>query len=530
MRRDSRASRSTAARGLLNRNLLPAPEQHAQFPLLFEFRARQHVEPPPAAGGPPLARETGLTYGSRFMSPSRFLCGSIAAVALAIAADTYGQAEPFTSSGEAVSDPAVSSAAAPVEPTPLSGDIPTEATVALETVEEPALPEPESPQAATPVVQQPEELAATPRRFRYAIGVEARSVYDDNITLSHVDRREDFYFQLSPRFVLGLGDLDEKQENYVSVDYSPSAYLFVDNSDFNTLEHIGELTAQWRFSRLTLTARQNLQMVQSANLDVADETGGVINQVNLDVGGRRQLNTYTSQIDAVYDLTGKTALRVELDYYVTDHESSIDSSSVSAAVGFNYKYGPKLSLGLAGRLGRRFVEGASPDGTYEQVNVRWNYDVSGKLRVTGSGGLEWRQSDDTDETRVSPLLQIGVAYAPFDGTELGASVVSRTFNSASEIARDFESTQFVLRARQRLLQRIYLSLVAGYQTQSYHSTISGVSSGRDDNYHFVAPGFDVNLTRFWSAGVYYLRRQNDSSAERFSFNDNQLGFRTTLQF
>ena len=465
------------------------------------------------------------------MSVSRSLCVYIA-VAMAAAAGTNGHAEPFASDGHAVTAAEVGNVPGPVEPALLAENLDPEATAALESVEEPALPEaePQSPQDVTPAEQQPEEAAATPRRFRYSIGIEARSVYDDNITLSHIDRRKDFYFQLSPRVVLGFGDLDEKHENYISVDYSPSAYLFVDNSEFDTLEHIGQLTAQWRFSRLALTFRQNVQMIQSANLDVADDTGGLINQVNLDVGGRQQLNSYTTQVDAVYDLTAKTGLRVELDYYVTDHESSIDSTGLSTAAGFDYKYGPKLSMGLAGRVGRTFVDGVSPDETFEQLNLRWTYEPSGKLRVNGSGGLEWRQSEDTDQTRLSPLLQIGVAYAPFDGTEIGASVVRRTFNSASEIARDFESTQFVLRARQRLLQRMYFSIVAGYQNQSYHNTISGVSSGREDNYHFVAPGFDVNLTRFWSAGAYYLRRQNDSSANSFSFHDDQLGFRTTLQF
>ena len=96
--------------------------------------------------------------------------------------------------------------------------------------------------------------------------------------------------------------------------------------------------------------------------------------------------------------------------------------------------------------------------------------------------------------------------------------------------QDFATTAVVLSIQQRLLQRIYLGLAAGYENDDYFSTVRGVNATRDDNYYFVEPSLDVLITRYWSAGVYYLHRQDFSSIDFFSFYDNQIGVRTTIRF
>jgi hypothetical protein len=103
-------------------------------------------------------------------------------------------------------------------------------------------------------------------------------------------------------------------------------------------------------------------------------------------------------------------------------------------------------------------------------------------------------------------------------------------NSGFLADQDFAVTDVILRIQQRLLQRIYLGLAAGYENADYFSTVSGVNATRNDNYYFVEPSVDVLITRFWSAGVYYLRRQDFSSIDFFSFYDNQIGVRTTFRF
>jgi hypothetical protein len=229
---------------------------------------------------------------------------------------------------------------------PIAGDAITEEPSPDKQISaaEPELPLPAGPPVTASPDQGTQEVSSIPRRFRYELKVELRGTYDDNITLSPDNRREDFYGTIAPEIILGFGDVTDREENYVLLDYSPSAYFFLDNSEFNTIDQIAQLEGQWHLSRLTLSLSQDIRSVQSANLDVASGTGGFINQTSLDIGGRQRLNTYSTHFDAAYELTGKTSLRAGLNYALNDYQDLIGSKVFSGTLGFDYKYGPKLGF------------------------------------------------------------------------------------------------------------------------------------------------------------------------------------------
>ncbi|MEP6686412.1 MAG: hypothetical protein ABJB22_06505 [Verrucomicrobiota bacterium] len=395
---------------------------------------------------------------------------------------------------------------------------------------EPSLPLPEGPQVITSPDQEVREVSSMPRRFRYQLKVNLRGVYDDNVTLSHDNPRQDFYGQLASEITLGFGDAIGHQEHYVLLKYSPSAYFFVDNSELNSVEHIVRLEGQWSLSRLALTFSQDIRSVESSNLDVATTTGGFVNQINLDVGGRRRLNSYSTRLDAGYALTGKIVLRAGMDYSLTDYQDLIGSETVSGTIGINYTYSPKLQLGLELHAGNNYVDAPSPDQTFEQVNLRSDYELSGKLRANGSLGVEFRQSEVGTNSNVSPIFQIGLVYQPFDGTEININTTRQTFNSATLAGQDFASTQFVFSARQRFFQRVFVNVVTGYQNQTYFSALSGLDSEREDNYYFITLGFDVKITNFWFGGVNFSHRVNDSSFTNLGFDDDQVGAHSAFTF
>jgi len=51
-----------------------------------------------------------------------------------------------------------------------------------------------------------------------------------------------------------------------------------------------------------------------------------------------------------------------------------------------------------------------------------------------------------------------------------------------------------------------------------------------DDYFYVQPSADILLTRYWSFGGYYLRRQNSGSISTVDFSSNEAGVRTTIKF
>jgi hypothetical protein len=177
------------------------------------------------------------------------------------------------------------------------------------------------------------------------------------------------------------------------------------------------------------------------------------------------------------------------------------------------------------------VDSSSTDQTYEQANVRLSYRATAKVSLSASGGLEFRQFENNSRgIYVSPVYDLTASYEPFDGTAISLSGSRRTENSASLAGQDYASTTISLGVKQRFMQRFYLGLSTGFENSSYFSTVQGVSATRDDNYYYIEPSVDCTITRFWTAGAYYLHRQNSSSFDFFSFYDNQFGVRTTLTF
>lgn len=376
-----------------------------------------------------------------------------------------------------------------------------------------------------------EGVSSVPRRFQYGLRLTIRGVYDDNINLSDINRVSDYYFVIEPAIALGFGDIVNRQENYIRLDYAPSIFLFTDHSEADAVQHVIRLEGHHRFGRLNLILSQDVQLLHGANLDVTPISRSVGGNANVDVSGRTRLNAFATHLSASYDLTGKTFLSGGVDYSIWDYSSLISSQSISGNIFINYNYSPKLVIGVGGTGGYNWVDPPNPDQTFEQANVRMTYEATGKIRLNGSAGVEFRQFGNSSRGEyTSPVFELGATYQPFDGTTIAVAGNRRNLNSAALAGEDYTATNIVIGVQQRFLRRIYLGLTGGYENTNYFSTVNGMSATRHDNYYFVKPAIDVRIARFWTVGAYYLRRQNGSSSDGFGFDDNQIGFRNALTF
>jgi hypothetical protein len=374
--------------------------------------------------------------------------------------------------------------------------------------------------------------AETPRRFQYTFSVTLRGVYDDNINISSFNRVSDFYFAIEPSITIGLGAGDSDSVNSLSLIYKPSLFLFVDNSQNDTVQHVVRLQGAHNFGRLSLALSQDMQILDGPDLNsISDPTG---HTANIDVGGRTKHNVFTTQLSDSYDLTGKLFLSNSFGLAIDDYSSQaqIGSQNFSGNLFLNYNYSEKLVLGIGGTGGYNTVDdNLSPDQTYEQANVRLNYSATAKISLSASGGLEFRQFGNSSRgTYFSPVYTLSASYQPFDGTSITLNGSRHTANSASLAGQDYASTDINFAVSQRFMQRASLGLAIGYENSDYFSTTSGVAGTRNDDYYYVEPSVDVKITRFWSIGAYFLHRQDTSSFDFFSFYDNQVGGRSTLTF
>jgi hypothetical protein len=363
------------------------------------------------------------------------------------------------------------------------------------------------------------------RRFRYNLGVTVREVYDDNINISSFQRISDTYTVIEPAIHLGFGD-SAGGFNYLTFDYIASVYFFAEQTERNGVEHLIHLAGQHDFGHLILGLSQDVRILDGTNLSSLSNTTGA--QANTDVGRATRVNTYTTTVNASYDLTGKLFLSSQLGYAISDYETLISSQVASGNIYINYVYSPKLVIGLGATGGVNSSDGPTADETFEQMNVRANYIVSGKISLSISGGIEFRQFGGGDS--VSPVYEIAGSYRPFENTTVTIAGSRHTNSSASLGGQDYSETTISLTFSQRLFSRVNFGLGIGYTNSEYLSATTGTATARSDDYFYIQPSIDLDLTRYWSIGVYYLYRQDSSTLAFFSFYDNQFGVRTSLTF
>jgi hypothetical protein len=226
---------------------------------------------------------------------------------------------------------------------------------------------------------------------------------------------------------------------------------------------------------------------------------------------------------ADYQLTGKMYLQGELDSPSYAYPNHISDYTIAGGLYLYYNWLPKLSVGFGGTFGYTWVDDPSTNQSFEQINLRLNYEATAKINLYASAGVEFRQFDGNRDTYDSPVFDVGVAYHPFSGTNISLSAGRRIYPSGYVSNQDFGATYVAARFQQRLFNRVYLGVGAGYEHSNYFTTDRDVIATRDEDYWFIEPSVDVAITRWLSAGVYYLHREDIS-------NDDQVGVRATVRF
>ena len=367
-----------------------------------------------------------------------------------------------------------------------------------------------------------------PRRFHWLFLLTVRGVWDDNIFLEHSNKNSDFYVAIEPMISVGVGDIAGHNTSYLRLDYMPSAILFVDHSDQDAFNQLIHLEGGHSSGRLTLSLSVDIAILESANLNSFFDTTGL--WANTDASAPTRMNWFYTRARANYQLTEKMSLQAELDAPAYAYPGNISDYTIAGGLYLYYEVRPKLTLGIGGTFGYTWVDDPSADQTFEQINLRLNYIVTSKFALWASAGVEFRQFDSNRDTYTSPVFELGLTYHPFVGTYFSLAAGRRIFPSGYIADQDFGATYVAGRFQQRLFRRIYLGLGAGYEHSDYFATNNNVNATRNDNYWFIEPSIDVLITRWLTAGVYYLHREDISNQQFFDWEDNQVGVRATLRF
>jgi hypothetical protein len=237
----------------------------------------------------------------------------------------------------------------------------------------------------------------------------------------------------------------------------------------------------------------------------------------------------TAALTTRYEYSGKTSVEVNGYYDGLEYdENGVDSREWRNEDWLNYQILPKIRLGLGATFA--LVErGDLPSQTYQQARLRVIYEASEKFQVGISGGMEWRQAEESDD-RADGTFELDAAWSPFDGTYFylrgyRQSVTGNTFGSDYHVA-----TGALAQYRQRLFRRFAFGLTAGIEGAEYQDPAGTDNFGRSDDGFFIRPGIGVDLASWMNCEISGEFRQNESSEEERSFDAATATIRVRMLF
>jgi Putative beta-barrel porin 2 len=356
---------------------------------------------------------------------------------------------------------------------------------------------------------------AAQQLWRLILTVQGGVYYDSNIFITQNHPTSDTVFQVAAGFTFEIGDYRAKTNNYLTLKYLATGYLYTDHSDLDGVDQQFELHGQYRFDRLT--AQTNISF---SYLDGPDRLAGTFTTSYLIDGLFRLL----------YDYSDKTQLHAEFEQITDIYPSQLNSFEYIGRFGADYLITPKIKLGAEAEIGSLHLESGG-ESLYEQARLQAAYKYTEKLTFLGSAGVEVREYGARNLTKVTPVFDLGVNWSPFVGTTLGLSAFRRTFASPVEVGQVFEATGVQGTVSQVFFQRFTLVVSAGYENDSYQaSAANAVNISRNDNYVYVRPNLSYSIGGWGTATLYYQFGRNSSSINGASFNDNRVGVQIIVAF
>ncbi len=365
--------------------------------------------------------------------------------------------------------------------------------------------------------------------FEYAIHLSIRGAYDDNIALTHMNRLDDWFVLIQPSLMLGIGEV-AKQETFLMVNYLPNIYRYDDHKEFDSDQHFVRVLGGYKTGNLTLRLSQDVAILNNIVLAAASEERSGLGTTS----GRTDLDIYNTNLSANYNMTPRDFLFAELRMNRTEYAQPLISSELYIAdLYLNHGFSQSLVLGLGVEGGYNAVDFPTPNQTMVRTNAHLNYTPGKEFTLDIIAGEEFRDFQNFARgTYTTPVFAISATYLPCDSTKLVLTASRQIYNSAAATAQDYVDTSVGGMIRERVCKQLYLAVLAGHEHVEYFNAIDlpmPLPTLRAD-YFYVQPSADILLTRYWSFGSYYLRRQNSGSISIVDFYSNEFGVRTTIKF
>ncbi|HUI06167.1 MAG TPA: outer membrane beta-barrel protein [Verrucomicrobiae bacterium] len=337
--------------------------------------------------------------------------------------------------------------------------------------------------------------------------VSAGVTYDDNIALSATGELADWIWTVTPHLAAIADNTTDGYGTLLTLEYGPSFQTFTQHSRDDTVDHHANLAASWAGAKLSLALTQTFDQTKT----------GVI-----EVGQRLQQREYATILTSKYKLGERTSVELNPRLTISETDGLIGSKEYGVDAFLNRLVTSKITGSVGGSYG--YID--ATDGsiqTYQRALGRVTYALSGKVEAEASAGGEWREFHGDRSATLTPVLGIGGAYRPFEGTTITLEAHRRDEVSAAFSDENYTASGVTLGLFQRVLDRLHVTLTGSYENRDYHPAATGVTAVRNDNIYTGRAGIGANLGRHWTVDIFYQYTKDDTNIPDRRFTDNQFG-------
>ena len=356
---------------------------------------------------------------------------------------------------------------------------------------------------------------AQQKLWRLIFTVQGGVYYDSNIFITQEHPEGDTVVQLAAGFTFEIGDYRAKANNYLTMAYLATGYIYTGHSDQDGVDQQFVVHGQYRWRRLTLQTN-----VAFSYLDGPDRLAGTFTTQYLVDGLVRLL----------YDYSEKTQFHAEYEQIADIYPSQINSFEYIGRAGVDYQITPKVKVGGEGVLGDLQVEQGGTS-IYGEGRFRLAYKMTEKITFLGSGGFEVVHYNSRNLTKVTPVFDLSAFWSPFVGTSFGLTAYRKIWASPVEKGEVFTATGVQGSIGQIFFQHYSAQVYAGYENDAYNPSGGNAPNlDRTDNYVYVRPSLSYQVGGWCSLVLYYQFSHNDSTVFGASFDDHRVGGQVIFAF
>jgi hypothetical protein len=327
-----------------------------------------------------------------------------------------------------------------------------------------------------------------------------RFIYATGLPLSPGNQQDTAIQEFSPGIAFDIG-------RHWTLDYSPTLRFYSNHSFKDEFDNSVTLTGATDYEDWTFGFLQSYASSDSPNVQTGTQTSQEI---------------YATALTASYAFNSKMSLDMGLYQNLQFAEDFQNSRDWSTMEWLNYQFWPRFNAGIGAGVGYVNVN-VGPDQTYEQAAGRINWRATDKISFQVNAGFEDRQFLSSGAgTLLSPTFGAVIQYLPFDATQISLNA-SRSVTPSLFQGQVSEITSVSCDLNQRLLEKFYLDLNAGYDIAKYEASTAAGSANPDNDYYTLSARLSRSFLKRGTLGVFYQYSGNSSTEPGFTYTGSQVG-------